>query len=158
MSDRYHRGVRNLRPELVEGIRLALSKEPGISKAEVARRLGVSRATVGYYLRAMKDVVADTRTAARDTVVRNQLELVARVSESVDALESDLQRVRQLPFGTSSAQVLFRGYATLVTYHRLLGELLGQVSPPTTNLYLVKVEQLLRAEISPARLPAGSGP
>jgi hypothetical protein len=63
--DRYREGVRRLRPEVVGKIREVLQAEPSIPRSESARRVGLSRSSLYFYLRRMSE---DTREA----VARNE--------------------------------------------------------------------------------------
>lgn len=151
---RYERGVKHLRPDVADRIREALRADPTISKAALALRVGVTRQTVIYYLRAMGDEV--DRAAAEQATVRarrveSHLDLVAEVGDAITAIRAQIGKLGDATDGRT-AGAIFRGYATLERYLRLQGELLGEVAPPTQNTYLVRVEALLSAEVDPSRL------
>jgi hypothetical protein len=57
-----------------------------------------------------------------------------------------------MPTSPATASATFRGFGTLERLYRLVGELLGELSPPTTNVYLTRVEALLAGEVDTAAL------
>lgn len=149
-GSRYERGVRSLRPDVVDSIRAALTADPAVTKSELARRVGVSRATLGYYLRGMgenAESVAKRRDDHGERIAASHAELVERVALSVEEVRGEIRKLQAFPTSPTSASAVFRGYGTLERLFRLLGELLGQVSPPTTNVYLQKVEVLLSSPV-----------
>lgn len=156
---RYERGVKRPAAALLAGIQELLAKDPSISKSEIARRLGVSRQTVLYAMRAMSVAVAiaaERDDAARHRLAVDHLTLIERVLATADEVRVDLGTLRKLPPAPGTASVVFRGYAVLNNVHRLLGELLGEISPPTTNVYLTRVEALLCQPTDPSTLSTTS--
>lgn len=154
---RRSKGVKRPSEALSREIARILQREPGIPKAKLARELGVTRVTVSRYLHTMQVDVA--KAAARDAAVRQRVEmshvdLVERVASAADEVRSVIGRLRkaQVP-QPGKASAVFRGYASLTQLYRLLGELLGQVQPATTNVYLTKVEALLATPASVSALP-----
>ncbi len=156
-ASRYARGVKQLDPALVSEMHAVLEQNPGISNAELARRLSKSRQTILYYRRALRAELA--KFAARDEHVKerlvlSQLDLVDRVVEAADDVRSDISRFKSRDPDPVIATVKFRGHNTLNQIHRLLGELVGEVSPPTTNIYLTRMEAFVAADtVDPATLP-----
>jgi len=154
-SGRYARGVKNLDPALVDRIRAALTADPSIAKAELARQIGVSRSTLSYYLRALPEqvqAVAARKEEVQNSLANSHLELLTKVSAAGEQIEQVIAELRTLPTTPATASAVFRGYAVLERYHRLSGELLGEIAPPTTNVYLMKVEAMLSAQVNPASL------
>jgi len=155
-TSRYRQGVSNPRPELVEAIREALEADPGINKSELARRVGVSRQTVNYYLRAMgKELqeVASRRQEVKDRATLSHLDLLDRLAGATEEIGEIIRELREQPMTPALARAAFNGYSVLERYNRLIGELLGEVSPPTQNVYITKIEALLNAPLEPGALP-----
>lgn len=152
--DRYREGVRTLRPDIVDSILVALSVQPAITHADLARQVGVSRATIGYYLRGLGSDLRRAATAREEIGARlavTQLDVVDRVVRASDELRGDIGRAR----AAGDTIGVFRGFSTLERYLRLLGELLGEVAPASTvtNVYLTKVSALLDAPIDAESVP-----
>ena len=152
-TSRYARGVSRLDPVKVEAIETALGDDPTLSKSELARRTGLSRATVLYYLRAMPSALQGAHDTAKDRAAESHLDLVAHVADARRAVRAELDRLATLPLHPSTSGVMFRGFGTLERLLRLQAELLGEVSPPTTNVYLSRIELLLASPVSPNALP-----
>jgi hypothetical protein len=156
-SSRYARGVKRMNPVLVSGIHALLEHHPGISNAELARRLSCSRQTVIYYRRALRAELE--KLAARDEEVKtrlvlDQLDLVQRVTEAADDVRSEIARFTSSQPDPVIASVKFRGHGALNQIHCLLGELIGEVSPPTTNIFLTRMDTFVGQEsVDPAKLP-----
>lgn len=149
---RYARGVKSPRPELLRRMKDLLAEEPSISKSELARRLSVTRATATYYLRALgaEIQVAKARVGeSKEKAMMTHLELLDRLSTATNEIQRVIGELRSEPTSPSTAGAVFRGYAVLQSYLRLLGELLGEVSPPQTNVYLTRVETLLASPVTP---------
>lgn len=154
-AGRYARGVRNPNPDTAKRIREILGTEPAISKSELARRAGVSRATAAYYLRAMPLEAQAAQAAAADNrrkAVLDHFDLLDRIGAAGDDVREVIADLRKQPTTPATAGAIFKGYGTLERLWRLIGELLGEVSPPTTNVYLTKVEALLSGPVDAARL------
>lgn len=154
---RYARGVKRLNPVLVSGIHALLEKQPGISNAELARRLSCSRQTVIYYRRALRSELE--KLAARDDkvkarIVLDQLDLVQRVTEAADDVRSEIARFTSSQPDPVVASVKFRGHGALNQIHRLLGELIGEVAPPTTNIFLTRMDAFVADVVDPDKLPS----
>lgn len=152
---RYQRGVKSPDPELLGRLTQLLEREPGISKSEAARRLGITRATCTYYFRALREQVqiAKAKVAERkERSLLSHIDLLDRIGMATQEVQQVIAELRAEPATPSTAGAVFRGHGVLQSYLRLLGELLGEVSPPTTNVYLTRVESLLAAPvaISPA--------
>ncbi len=147
---RYARGVRSPNPVKLAALRALLEADPTLSKAEIGRRVGLSRASVGYYLRTVSADLARARGAAAERRVLSHVDLVERVAGTADELREEIGKLRAAK-GTNSATV-FAGYRTLVQVERLLGELLGEIKPPTQNTYLVQVAALLDRPLDPSAL------
>lgn len=150
---RYARGVRSPNPVVLAGIEALLAKEPTISKSELARRLGVSRMTILYAMRSMREAVG--RAASESAEVRrrldlNHVQLVERVNVSARELREDIARLRTAGV-TKHASAIFSGARALVAIERLTAELLGAVQPPTAN-YHVQVAALFDRSIDPTML------
>jgi DNA-binding Lrp family transcriptional regulator len=153
-AGRYARGVQRLNPALVERLQAELRAEPTISKAELARRVQASRATVGYYLRRLQDDVHDAATrngAVRERAALSQLDLVQRVAEAADEVRAEIGKLRAAPGGTSNPSVTFRGYGVLTQLLRLLAELVGEIAP-VQNTYVLQVQALLQRPVAVAEL------
>ena len=158
-ASRYARGVKQLDPTLVKGIHAILEQNPGISNAELARRLSRSRQTILYYRRGLRAELA--KFAARDEqvherLVLSQFDLVNRVTEAADDVRREISRFKSSDPDPVLATIKFRGHSTLNQIHRLLGELVGEVSPPTTNIFLTRMDAFVAADtVEAAALPAG---
>jgi predicted transcriptional regulator len=133
-----------------------LAENPTISKRALAAEAGISRAAVYMYLATMKADVMKAATQSRDVLERSamtHLDLIDRLKVSTIDIESVISELRVMPMTTANASAVFRGYSVLEKHHRLIGELLGEVSPPTTNVYLTQVQALLSRPVDPATLP-----
>lgn len=156
-SSRYARGVKRLNPVLVSGIHALLEQHPGITNSELARRLSCTRQTIIYYRRALRSELE--KLAARDEevktrIVLDQLDLVKRVTEAADDVRGEIARFKSSQPDPVIAGTKFRGHATLNQIHRLLGELLGEVAPPTTNIFLTRMDAFVSQDaVDPAMLP-----
>lgn len=152
---RYARGVRNPNPDTAKRIREVLAADPGVSKSELARRVSVSRATLSYYMKAMpREAQAAQTTAAenRRKAALDHFDLLDRIAAASDDVREVIANLRKQPTTPATAGAIFSGYRTAERLWRLLGELLGEVAPPTTNLYLTKVEALLSGPVDRASL------
>lgn len=154
-TGRYERGVLNPKPELVARIRQAMAEDPCASKSVLARRVGVSRATLSYYLRAMaaRARVADaTKVDAELSTITHDV-LLGRLDGAARDVAAVIGELRQLPTTPTTAGAIFRGYGTLERIYRQLAELLGQLHPPSTNIYLTQVQTLLTTPVDPREIP-----
>lgn len=159
-TTKYQRGVQHLRPDLVDRIRQELAKDPTLSKAALARKVGTSRQTVHAYLRRLPNEAAEATARAEDsrtaTIATTHVDIIASVSRAVEEVNEEIQRLRSGPSSPGSSSVVFRGFATLERLWRLLGELLGQVSPPQHTVYINQLTALLNRPIDPASLSSSA--
>jgi AcrR family transcriptional regulator len=115
-----------------------------MSKADLGRKVGLSRTAVAYYLRSM---TTDLAAAAAQNVevkrrrVLNHLDLVERVASTADEAREEIAKLRATKGVNPS--VIFAGYRALTGIERLLAELLGDIQPPTQNTYVLQVAALL---------------
>ena len=154
-SGRWARGIKKPNEVKLDALRLVLERNPDLSKADMCRRVGVSRATLAYYLRVIRDDVQAAATkmqAVTDTRVVTHLDLVKRLSQAAEQVWRDIEHVRATSGTIPSA--VFNGYRALVQVERLLAELLGQLHPPTQNVYLQKIDVLLNSPASIETFPA----
>ncbi len=155
-STKYQRGVQHLRPELLKRIKREMEKDPTLTKAALARRLGVSRQTVHSYLRGLPHAAAEATARAEETrttvVTTTHVDLISAVSRAVEDVQEEIAKLRACPTSPGASGVIFRGFATLERLWRLLGELLGQVSPPEQHVYVTMVNNLLNQQLDPGRL------
>lgn len=151
---RYDRGVRRPRPEVLARLRQLLAASPTISKSELARRAGLSRASVGYYLRHVKvdgaHAIVQSEPIRAPSVTHQQL--VERVAHAADDVRLVISELRAEPTTPATSASIFRGYTTAARLWHLLGELLGQIAPPQQNVYLNQVTMLLQQPTAPASL------
>jgi hypothetical protein len=157
---RYGKGVQKLRPELVEKIRTALTADPNLSKSALARAVGVSRQTVVLYLKALPEqtkATAQRNEEIQERVARTtHLDLIDSISRACEDVNEEIKKLRAMPASLATSSVIFKGFGTLERLWRLLGEVLGQVSPPSVNhVYLTKVDALLATSLDPADLSTG---
>ncbi|MBI5500851.1 MAG: winged helix-turn-helix transcriptional regulator [Deltaproteobacteria bacterium] len=132
-----------------------LAADPGVSKSELARRVGVSRTTLAYYLRSMPIEVQAAQGATAETrrkVALDHFDLLDRIAAAADDVREVIADLRKQPTTPATAGAIFAGHRTAERLWRLLGELLGQVAPPTTNIYLTRVEALLSGPVDRASL------
>lgn len=156
-KNRYQTGVSKLRPELVDKIRQALVANPGLSKSALARAVGVSRQTAVLYLKALpKEAEASARLdgdVRGRVVLTTHLDLIGSIGRACEDVNDEINRLRAGPASPATSGLIFKGFGTLERLWRLLGELLGQVSPPTVNhVYLTKVDALLSTSVAAADL------
>ncbi len=156
-AGRYTRGIKQPNAVRLSAVSALLTAEPTISKAELARRTGLSRTSVAYYLRHIAVEVAaaaEKQTEVRERAVETHLDLLDRVARSADDVRAEVARFRSRSPDPALAQAFFAGHSTLNAIHRTLGELLGEIAPPTTNLYLARIDALLATPVDPSSLPA----
>lgn len=157
-KSRYGRGVRKLNSVFASGILALVEKNPGISNAELARRLGCSRQTIVLYRKEMKGeldkLIAHDRDV-RDTIALSQLDLRARVEATEREIGRDIDDVRNGKLDPMTGAAVFRGHGARRQIHQLLGELTGELKAPTTNVYLAKFDAFLSGEVGPSDLPEG---
>jgi len=125
---RYARGVQKLNPDLVEKITKILDEDPAISKSELARRVGCSRATLGYYLRGMGQQVEEAGARRAEIAERRALTyfgLLEKVSETAGQIEDVISGLRKWPAPVVAGH-LVRAFSTLQREQRLLAELMGK--------------------------------
>lgn len=140
---RYERGVAHPDPVKLAALRALIEADPTLSKTELAKRAGVSRATVGYYLRTIAEDVAQAKDEAASRRALSHVDLVRRVAATADEVREEIARVRA---SKAAPTAVFAGYRTLVQVERLLAELLGDVQP-AANVYLQRVEVLLSTPV-----------
>jgi DNA-binding transcriptional regulator YiaG len=161
-STKYQRGVQHLRPELVRRIRQELAKDPTLSKAALARLLGTSRQTVHAYLRRLPEEAAEATTKAAEnrtaTITTTHVDLIASVSRAVEDVQEEIAKLRACPTSPGTSGVIFRGFGAFERLSRLLGELLGQVSPPQPqqNVYINQVTALLNRPVDLSALSSSA--
>jgi predicted transcriptional regulator len=150
---RYARGVRNPQPKLLERISEGLAADPRASRSEVARRLGISRATLSYYLRFIKEhAVTVKRDELKRCAALSQQDLVERIGEAAAEVTQVIGELRAGPTSPSTAGAVFKGYATLERVWRLLGEIVGDVAGPRQNIYIGQVQALLNQPVAASSL------
>jgi hypothetical protein len=145
---RYERGIANPDPVKLAALRALIEADPSTSKAELSRRLGISRASVGYYVRAIAAEVAQAKGEAVSRRALSHIDLVQRVAATADEVRDEIARVRA---SKANPTAIFAGYRTLVQVERLLAELLGEVQP-AANVYLQRVEVLLSTPVDAGTL------
>jgi transposase-like protein len=155
---RWQRGIR--RPDEIKLAALAalLEREPGMSKAELCRKSGIGRSTLPYYIRHIREAVAEAASRneeARERIALTHVDLVARMNRTAVEVRADLDRLRASK-ATASPAVIFSGVRALVQVERLLGELLGEIQPPTQNTYVLQVAALLDRPVELSTLSATS--
>jgi len=69
-QSRYARGIKNPDPIKMDVLRVLLERDPSISKADLARKAGLSRAGVTYYIRSMREEMA--RATAKSEELRRR--------------------------------------------------------------------------------------
>ncbi len=151
-GSRYARGIRAPDPAKLRAVRELLERDPAITKKALAEAAGLSRTALGYYLRAMRDELAAVATKNEDVrrrQVLSHLDLVERVSGTADEVRSEISKLRATNGANPAA--IFAGYRTLVAVERLLGELLGEVRPASTTVYMQKIDVLLATPADDAR-------
>ena len=135
---RHARGIKQPNPVKLSAVSAVLAADPSISKSEVARRTGLTRATVGYYVRHLAAEVAaaaERKAEVRERAVASHFDLLERVTRSADEVRAQVARLRSPAPDPALARAFFAGHATLNAIHRTLGELLGEIAPPTHNVY-----------------------
>jgi len=154
---RHQRGVQKLNPELVQKIRDELAKEP-LSKSALARRLGVSRPTIIWYLKALANQPEPATTAMSEPVPSIQMQaqatqddVVKRAARACDEIEEQIRELRASPSSTSVACAAFKGYSVLERFLKLLAELRQEIAPAQQNVY-VQIAALMSQPIDPKAL------
>ncbi len=156
-QNRYLRGIKRLTPEIVERIQLELGKDPSMSKSELARRVGVARSTLILYLKRLPEQVKEAAAKndeIKNKAVLNQIQFLEKIQQLAGEIHGTILELKTGPIDPENASVQFRGYSTLHQFYRLLGEALGELAPPTQNVFLVRLEQIASRDIE-LELPAG---
>jgi transcriptional regulator with XRE-family HTH domain len=154
-NNRYLRGIKRPSPELMARIECELARDPAMSKSELARRVGVSRQTVAYYLRALPEHAGLVAAANKDvatTIATAHRNLIERALKATDDVEAEIGRLRALPTSAQTSAVTFRGFGTLERLLRLLAELTKPAETPQQNLYLNQISVLLNQPVAPESL------
>lgn len=147
-------GIKRPDPVKLEALRKTLAAEPGITKAALARRVGLGRSTLPLYMRFIRDDLAraaERNDAAREQIATTHVDLIARMNATAREVREDIAELRAAGAGTNAA-VVFAGVRTLVQVERLIGELVGVVRPPTVNTYVLQVRALMEQAVAPASL------
>ncbi len=94
----YADGVKRSNPVKLAALQAAIGPDPTLPKAELVRWVGVSRATVGYWLRHLRDELAaatERKTAVRDQVTATHFDLLDRGAATQAAqVQEDTDRLR----------------------------------------------------------------
>jgi hypothetical protein len=154
-GSRWDRGIKRPNEVKLAALGVLLEREPGLSKAELCRRTGIGRSTLPYYLRALGGAVAaaaSKNAEVKERAALTHLGLLDRVLSAADEVRSEIAKLTSSQPDPTIAQAVFRGHATLNQIHRLVGELLGDIAPPTTNIYLTKLDAFLSAPVQPGQL------
>jgi AcrR family transcriptional regulator len=149
-QSRYARGIANPDPVKLAALRALLESDPTLGKADVARRVGLSRASVGYYVRSIAADVARAREEAATRRVLSHVDLVERVAGVASDVREEIARVRRS--GGKNASALFAGFRTLLAAERLLAELVGEIAPPAQNTYVLQVAAMLDRPVAASAL------
>lgn len=156
---RYQRGIQNLNPELVQKIRDELAKEP-LSKSALARRLGVSRPTIIWYLKALANqpepappAIGEPAPSIQMQAPATQDDVVKRAARACDEIEEQIRELRASPPSTSVACAAFKGYSVLERFLKLLAELRQEIAPTQQNVY-VQIAALMSQPVDPKTLAA----
>jgi hypothetical protein len=124
--DRYREGVRRPRPATLEKIRAAMLADPGASRRELARRCGISRTTLTYYLRAVGDRLPETMKMtddARDREVLGFLDVLAEFKVNATEIRGEIRKLQSLPLDPATSAAIFRGFEVLGRQLALAGTL-----------------------------------
>jgi hypothetical protein len=95
--------------------------------------------------------VAKRDADVKQRSARSHLDLLEQLGAATEELRAEIEQLQTMPRTPASAASIFRGFAVLERYYRLLGELLGEISPPQTNVYLTKIDALLASSVDPVR-------
>ncbi len=93
----------------------------------------------------MRETLAKAATEneeARKRIALTQVDLVDRINATAADVRDEIAQLRTSK-GGRNASLVFAGVRALVAVERLLGELVGQLQPPTTSVYLQKIDVLL---------------
>jgi DNA-binding XRE family transcriptional regulator len=159
---KYQRGVQHLRPELLKRIKQEMEKDPTLTKTALAARVGVSRQTVHAYLRGLPQAAAEAAVKAEESrttaITTTHVDLISAVGRAVEDVQQEIDKLRAGPTSPGASGVIFRGFGTLERLWRLLGELLGQVSPPQPqqNVYINQVTALLNRPVDLSALSSSA--
>jgi predicted transcriptional regulator len=146
--------VKKLDPVKRAAIEAVLRDEPTVSKSEIARRTGLSRPSVGYYLRGMRETLEVAGGVAAAKAADGHHELLECVGRAIAGAEAQIAKLEAMPTGPATAGAIFKGYACVSRLARLKAEMLGSVAQPVQNIYLTRVEALLSAHVRVEALPA----
>lgn len=157
---RYERGIRRPNPVRVATLQGLLAKNPGLSKAELARRLGVSRATIGYYLRALEEALAVAKERDEALRVRAGAHQVD-IAEGVTTLAEKLRQQASRLLDASSDDLAAKSVAARLStaYERLArlsADLSGRTKPGATNVYVEELRAVLLAPVDASRLSSAA--
>ncbi len=159
-GSRYERGIK--RPNAVKAAALQglLAKHPGASKSELARRLGVSRQTVAYYLRSLQADVA--AAVANDEALRlraavRQVDVAEGVATLAEKLREHAVNLLDDRSGDLAAKsVAARLSAAYERLARLSADLSGRTKPAATNVHIEELRAVLLAPVDASRLSSAA--
>jgi hypothetical protein len=153
-TGRYERGVKNLDPVKAAAIQAVLAVSPTITRAELGRRVGLSKSSVAYYLRGLQADVA-AATAKREEIREQRGETQAELAEMVATLATRMndearklldRSMDDLPAKTVAGKLA----SACAQLARASAALSGK--PTTTNVHIQQLQALLMAPVDLNRL------
>jgi AcrR family transcriptional regulator len=131
-----------------------------LTKTALAARVGVSRQTLHAYLRGLPHAAAEAKAKAEESrttaITTTHADLISVVGRAVEDVQEEIEKLRACPTSPGASGVIFRGFGTLERLWRLLGELLGQVSPPQQNVYINQLTALLSRPVDLSALSSSA--
>lgn len=157
---RFERGIRNPKPEKLAALQALREQDPTITRGELGRRVGLSKAAVTYYLRHLDDALDDAKRTdpeLRHQLASRQVELASGVSKLVRRTEREVYDL----LDRDSKDLTARGVAArMITAYARLAQLEAQLTAPPrnaqTNIHINQLQALALAPLNRAVLSAES--
>jgi len=157
---RYERGVKRPNPVKTAALQALLAKSPGLSKAELARRLNVSRATIGYYLRSLNEALAVAKERDETLRVRagaQQMDIAESVATLAEKLREHAVKLLDDRTGDLAAKSVAARLSTAYErLARLSADLSGRTKPAATSVHIEELRAVLLAPLDVSRLSSAA--
>ncbi len=153
---RYERGIRRPNAVRLAALQGVLEAQPGISKTELARRIGVSRATISYYLRALDyelQAAKERDEALRHRAAVHQIDIAASVGDLAQRLRNAaVSLLDDRGADLAAKSVAARLSTAFERLARLSTDLAGRTKTGTTNIHIDELRAVLLGPVDVARL------
>lgn len=153
-SSRYERGIKKLDPVKVAAIQGVLAKNPSITQAELARRVGLSKAGLTYYLRGLRaelDAAAAKNTALRARQSETQVDLAEMIASLAERMRREaFELLDKRPNDLQAKGTAARLATACAQLARASGALSGRTGP--ANVHIAQLQALLLSPLDASKL------